>query len=112
VTGGEIEAGRAAAPPEPVSEDAARAMLAAFKPDARVSAWPDAGWPGEGEELDPTEDWIVGIAYYRAFDDSSAYEVNPGLHTPVSWTPLATVPGEQKARALAGLLNSLAARGA
>lgn len=95
-------------PTEPeISQEAARAMLAAFQPREVVSAWPDAGWPDEDEELDPTESWIVGIAYRRPFDDTTAYAVGMDA-TPYAYTQLATVPGEQKARALAAFLNALA----
>ena len=100
-------------PTPEISQEAARAMLAAlrdaFKPEGIVSAWPDQGWPDDEEDDADLEDeeWIVGIAYRRAFDASSNYAAEP-LNEPSSWIELAKVHGATKAKALAALLNALA----
>lgn len=98
-----------------ISQEAARAMLAALKkafdPNGIVSAWPDCGWPDDEEDDGSLadEDWIVGIGYRRPFDDSSAYKVEP-LSEPASYQEFATVRGQHRAQALADLLNIAAAQ--
>lgn len=75
--------------------------------DMPVSAWPDMGWPEDGEELDGMEEWIVGVA--RHDWDGPFFTVEPG-EEPRVWTEIAKVNGEAVATALAAHLNALLGR--
>lgn len=66
-----------------------------------VSAWPDTG------DWDDDEDWVIGVAYMKAFDNSSAYTIEDGDDTPPAWTSIADRVQKDVALELIQILNAI-----